>query len=89
MDDALKIKAYELLIEDQQKQIKELIHLADHRHDPYLVAMQHMNEFIFKHHGYKALHQLGKEIDKAYAPENDGRAYGFAESIEIEYEHRK
>ena len=48
-----------------------------------------VNEFIFKHHGYKALYQLGKEIDKAYAPENNGRAYGFAESIEIDYEHRK
>jgi hypothetical protein len=89
MDDALKIKAYELLIEDQQKQIKDLIHLADHRHDPYMLAVKHLNEFIFKHHGYKALYQLGKEIDKAYAPENNGRAYGFAESIEIDYEHRK
>ena len=54
-----------------------------------MLAVKHLNEFIFKHHGYKALYQLGKEIDKAYAPENDGRAYGFAESIEIDYEHRK
>jgi hypothetical protein len=89
MNNALKIKAYELLIDEQQKQIKELTYLADHRHDPYMLAVQHLNEFIFKHHGYKALFQLGKEIDKAYAPENDGRDYGFAESIEIDYEHRK
>ena len=89
MDDALKIRAYELYMQHQQKRIKELCDAVDTANDPYIKAQEILYEFILKHHGYKVLYELGEAMDKAWAPEFDGKNYGFAQCIEIEYEHRK
>ena len=95
MKNHLLIQAYELLIEQQdkliqqqEKQIQEWKQEADRQSAKYLPAVQMLEDHIFKTQGYKTLYELARKIDIEYA-KGDGKVFGFAESVEIDYEGKQ
>jgi hypothetical protein len=95
MKNQLLIQAYELLIEQQdkiiqqqEKQIQEKNKEIDRESCKYLPAVQMLEDHIFKTQGYKTLYDLAKQIDLEYAKDS-GMVFGFAETVEIDYEERK
>jgi hypothetical protein len=46
-----------------------------------------LEDHIFKTQGYKTLYEMARKIDIEYA-KGDGKVFGFAESVEIDYEGR-
>jgi hypothetical protein len=46
-----------------------------------------LEDHIFKTQGYKTLYEVARNIDIKYAEDN-GKVFGFAETVEIDYEGR-
>jgi cytoplasmic iron level regulating protein YaaA (DUF328/UPF0246 family) len=91
----LQIQAYELLIEQQdkliqqqEKQIQEWKQEVDREGAKYLPAVRMLEGHIFKTQGYKTLYEMARKIDLEYAKDN-GKVFGFAESVEIDYEGKQ
>ena len=94
MKNHLLIQAYELLIEQQdkliqqqEKQIQEWKQEVDREGAKYLPAVRMLEDHIFKTQRYKTLYEVARNIDIKYAEDN-GRVFGFAETVEIDYEGR-
>ena len=87
MKESLTIKAYELLIEQYEKQVKEMD--DDHGNSTliYHTALRVYEEAIFQALGYKALHKLATEADKRIEKEFGTKRFGIAECVEENFEH--
>lgn len=94
MKNHLRIQAYELLIEQQdkfiqqqEKQIQEWKQKVDRESGKYLPAVRMLENHIFKTQGYKTLYELAQNIDIEYA--KSGHIFGFAVLVEIDYEGKQ
>ena len=89
MKESLIIKAYELLIEQYEKLVKEMG--DDHTNSIliYHTALRVYEEAIFQAFGYNKLHKLATEADKRIEKEFGDVRYGIAECVEENFEHKK
>lgn len=76
------------MIQQQEKQIQELKQEADRQSSKYLPAVKMLEGHIFETQGYKTLYEVARNIDLKYAQDN-GRVFGFAETVEIDYEGKQ
>ena len=88
MKDSLIIKAYELLIEQYEKQVKEMD--DDHMNSTlkYHTALRVYEEAIFEAFGYNKLHKLATEADKRIEKEFGKKRFGISECVEEHFEHK-
>ena len=83
MDDALKIQAYELLIQQMDEELTEARHDADRSCDSWVFAFSHLAKFIRDKHGFDVLRSLAVEIDAEEA--KHGNDKGFTDLVECDY----
>ncbi|NBU33800.1 hypothetical protein EBS40_04170 [bacterium] len=83
MDDALKIKAYELLIQDMDEELTQVRHDLDRSCDSWIFAFSHLAKFIRVKHGFDVLRSLAVEIDAEEA--KHGSDKGFTDLVECDY----
>ena len=88
MKESLIIKAYELLIEQYEKQVKEMD--DDHGNSTliYHTALRVYEEAIFQAFGYNKLHKLATEADKRIEKEFGNKRFGIAECVEENFLHK-
>ena len=88
MKESLIIKAYELLIEQYEKQVKEMD--DDHGNSTliYHTALRVYEEAIFEAFGYNKLHKLATEADKRIEKEFGNKRFGIAECVEENFLHK-
>jgi hypothetical protein len=89
MKESLIIKAYELLIEQYEKKVKEMD--DDHGNSTliYHTALRVYEEAIFEAFGYNKLHKLATEADKRIEKEFGNKRFGIAECVEENFEHKR
>jgi len=87
MRESLIIKAYELLIEQYEEQVKEMDDDQMNSTLKYHTALRVYEEAIFQALGYKALHKLATEADKRIEKEFGTKRFGIAECVEENFEH--
>jgi hypothetical protein len=87
MKESLIIKAYELLIEHYEKQVKEMDDDQMNSTLKYHTALRVYEEAILQALGYKALHKLATEADKRIEKEFGTKRFGIAECVEENFEH--
>ena len=88
MKESLTIKAYELLIEQYEKQVKEMDDDQMNSTLKYHTALRVYEEAIFQALGYKALHKLATEADKRIEKEFGNKRFGIAECVEENFFHK-
>ena len=76
------IQAYDLLIDELNKEIKGLYATQDTESDKHLEINNILTKALVKHAGRNAAMQAAKEIDKQFN-------IGFAEWVDCEYEGAK
>ena len=88
MKESLTIKAYELLIEQYEKQVKEMD--DDHMNSTliYHTALRVYEEALFQAFGYNKLHKLATEADKRIEKEFGKKRFGVAECVEEHFLHK-
>jgi hypothetical protein len=88
MKESLIIKAYELLIEHYEKQVKDMD--DDHGNSTliYHTALRVYEEAIFQAFGYNKLHKLATEADKRIEKEFGNKRFGIAECVEEHFLHK-
>ena len=88
MKESLIIKAYELLIEQYEKQVKDMD--DDHGNSTliYHTALRVYEEAIFQAFGYNKLHKLATEADKRIEKEFGNKRFGIAECVEENFLHK-
>jgi hypothetical protein len=86
--ESLIIKAYGLLIEQYEKQVKEMD--DDHGNSTliYHTALRVYEEAIFEAFGYNKLHKLATEADKRIEKEFGNKRFGIAECVEENFLHK-
>ena len=87
MKESLIIKAYELLIERYEKQVKEMDDDQMNSTLIYHTALRVYEEAIFQAFGYDKLHKLATEADKRIEKEFGNKRFGIAECVEENFEH--
>ncbi len=85
MKTQLQIKAYELLIGEQDKEIQSLLAEVDRVMYKHLPALRMFEQFIYERHGYDALYELTKQMDEEYKKEH-GKAYGYVDYVSENYD---
>jgi hypothetical protein len=88
MKDRLLIRAYELLIEQYEKQVKEMDEDQTNSILIYHTALRVYEEAIFEAFGYNKLHKLATEADKRIEKEFGDVRFGIAECVEENFLHR-
>ena len=88
MKDSLIIKAYELLIEQYEKQVKEMDDDQMNSTLIYHTALRVYEEAIFEAFGYDKLHKLATEADKRIEKEFGNKRFGIAECVEENFLHK-
>jgi hypothetical protein len=89
MKESLTIKAYELLIEHYEKQVKEMDDDQMNSTLIYHTALRVYEEAIFQAFGYNKLHKLATEADKRIEKEFGNKRFGIAECVEENFLHKK
>lgn len=88
MKESLIIKAYELLIENYEKQVKDMDDDQMNSTLIYHTALRVYEEAIFKAFGYDKLHKLATEADKRIEKEFGNKRFGIAECVEENFLHK-
>jgi DNA-directed RNA polymerase alpha subunit len=76
--------AYEALIEKLREEIKDVAAEAEQEQANYMDSEQILMDFIYKHHGYRALLEVAKEIDVKL-----GKGINYEDYVECTYEEPK
>ena len=87
--ESLIIKAYELLIEHYEKQVKDMDDDQMNSTLIYHTALRVYEEAIFQAFGYDKLHKLATEADKRIEKEFGDVRFGIAECVQENFEHKK
>ena len=85
MKTELQNKAYELLINEQDKEIKNLYAEIDRVAYLHLPSLRMLEQFIYDRHGYAVLYEVAKQMDEEYKKEH-GEAYGYALYVSESYD---
>ena len=85
MKTQLQIKAYELLISEQDKEIQSLLAEVDRVMYLHLPSLRMLEQFIYDRHGYAVLYEVAKGMDEEYEKEH-GKAYGYARYVSENYD---
>lgn len=85
MKTELQNKAYELLINEQDKEIKNLYAEIDRVAYKHLSSLRMLEQFIYDRHGYAVLYEVAKQMDEEYKKEH-GEAYGYALYVSENYD---
>ncbi len=88
MKESLTIKAYELLIEHYEKQVKEMDDDQMNQTLIYHTAIKLYEETLFRVCGYESLMKLATEADKRIEKEFGKKRFGFAEGVHENFQHR-
>ena len=88
MKDSLIIKAYELLIEHYEKQVKVMDDDQMNSTLIYHTALRVYEEAIFEAFGYNKLHKLATEADERIEKEFGNKRFGIAECVEENFLHK-
>ncbi len=88
MKESLIIKAYELLIENYEIQIKDMDDDQSNSTLIYHTALRVYEEAIFQAFGYNKLHKLATEADKRIEKEFGTKRFGIAECVEEHFLHK-
>ena len=88
MKESLIIKAYELLIEQYEKQVKEMDDDQMNSTLIYHTALRVYEEAIFEAFGYDKLHKLATEADKRIEKEFGKKRFGISECVEEHFLHK-
>jgi hypothetical protein len=86
--ESLIIKAYELLIENYEKQVKDMDDDQMNSTLIYHTALRVYEEAIFQAFGYNKLHKLATEADKRIEKEFGNKRFGIAECVEENFLHK-
>ena len=89
MKESLIIKAYELLIEQYEKRVKEMGEDQTNSILIYHTALRVYEEALFQAFGYNKLHKLATEADKRIEKEFGDVRFGIAECVEENFEHKR
>jgi len=77
-------EAYEALIHNLKEEIKDVAAEAEQEQANYMDSEQILMDFIYKHHGYRALLEVAKAIDVKL-----GKGINYEDYVECTYEEPK